>query len=110
MQQRVNFLPYFITFFILSLILILFGTTGIYTDIESIFNKVAEPVKSVTNILTLKSIQNKYINKLNEENLKLKKALTEKNTLVNEKIALKSQFESSTQKSTDLLPAKVIGF
>ena len=57
MQKRENFLPFFITFFVLSLLFILLGTTGIFGDIESIFNKAMGPGKSVAYIFTLKELQ-----------------------------------------------------
>lgn len=109
MPNKQNFIPYFATFFGLSLILILFGTSGIYNDISSIFNRASEPGKSLTNILTLKSLQNNYINKTMEENLKLKKALSDQKNILTENMALKSQFESSSSESQNFLPAKVIG-
>lgn len=109
MQNKQNFLPYFLTFFGLSFLLILIGTTGIYSDITSIFNTAAIPGKSVTNILTLKSIQNNYLKNVTAENLKLKKALTDQNNILTENTALKSQFESPPINSQELLPAKVIG-
>ncbi len=109
MQSKQNFLPFFLVFFGLSLILILFGTSGIYNDITSIFNKSIEPGKSVVNILTLKSIQNKYVKNVIEENLKLKKSLSDQKNILTENAALKNQFESSPSESQKLLPAKVIG-
>lgn len=109
MRSKQNFLPFFVTFFGLSLILILFGTSGIYNDFASIFNKSVEPAKSVVNILTLKSIQNNYVKKITEENLKLKKSLIDQKNILTENTALKSQFESSPSDSQTLIPAKVIG-
>lgn len=109
MPNKQNFLPFFLVFFGLSLLLILLGTTGIFKNIESIFNRSMEPAKGVAYVLTLNSLQEKAIKTLTAENLKLKKELSGEKSVLEENVALKSQFESSMDKSPDLLPAKVIG-
>lgn len=109
MHKKENFLPFFITFFILSLLLILLGTTGIFGDIQSIFNKAMGPGKSVTYIFTLKSLQNKAIESLTTENMTLRNQMKDEKNLVTENVALKSQFSASQDTSPNLLPAKVIG-
>lgn len=108
MQKKENFLPFFLVFFGISLVLILFGTSGIYRNLASLFNRVSEPGRNITNILTLKSIQNSYTQKLTEENLKLKKAMSDQKNILSENAALRNQFESAPEKSQSLLPAKVI--
>lgn len=110
MQKRDNFLPFFLAFFLLSLILILFGTSGVYKNISSFFNKSAESGRNITNILTLKSIQNNYVRTLASENLKLKKELSDEKNILLENAALKNQFESAPDMSSSLLPVKVIGY
>lgn len=109
MSNKQNFIPFFATFFFLSLILILFGTSGIYRNLASLFNRVAEPGRNITNILTLKSIQNSYVENLARENVALKKSIKDQKNILTENVALKSQFESAPDKSLTLLPAKVIG-
>jgi len=109
MQQKQNFLPFFATFFILSFVLILFGTSGIYKNISSFFNHSTESGRNITNILTLKSIQNNYVKTLVTENLKMKKQLSDQKNILTENSALKNQFDSAPDKSSDLVPAKVIG-
>lgn len=109
MQNKINYLPFFLVFLTLSFILILFGTSGIYKNISSFFNNSTQFSRNVTNVLTLKSIQNKYIESLRIENAKIKKDLSDQKNILNENMALKSQFESSPEISQELLPVKIIG-
>lgn len=110
MHQKQNFLPFFLVFFGISLVLILLGSTGIFRNITSLANKVSNPGKDAVYVLTLRSFQNKAIKSLMEENRNLKKKLSEEKNILNENTALKSQFEVAGSNSNDLLPAKVIGF
>ena len=110
MKQKQNFLPFFLVFFGLSLVLILLGSTGIFGNITSFANKVSNPGKDAVYVFTLRGFQNKAINSLTQENQNLKKKLSEEKNILNENIALKSQFEETGSGSKDLLPAKVIGF
>lgn len=109
MQKKESFFPFFLVFFGLSLLLIFIGTTGIFGDINSIFNRVASPGKSFANILTLKSLQNKTIKSLTTENLKLKKQMQNIKNITDENNALRNQFAASEETSQSLLPAKIIG-
>jgi rod shape-determining protein MreC len=108
-MQRQNFLPFFLVFFGISLALFLLGSSGIFTDITSIFNRALSPGRSMANVLTLKSLQNKTIKSLSEENQKLKRELADEENIIDENNALKNQFDQSQEKSQNLLPAKVIG-
>lgn len=110
MKRKQSFLPFFLTFFILSLVIILIGTTGIYENVTSIFNRSADPAKSAAYILSLRSFRNQAIEELKKENLELKKKVADIDEIMNEDTALKSQFESSPETSQELLPAKIIGF
>ena len=110
MKRKENFLPFFITFFALSLVILLLGSTGIFKDITSIFNKSASPIKDAVYFLSLKNLQNDAVKKLSEENQMFKKELAKDNDLLNENSALRSQFESAGSESENLLPAEIIGF
>jgi len=61
------------------------------------------------NILSLKSLQNKKINELISENQRLNKELADKKNILNENLALKSQFAITLDTNQSLIPAKVIG-
>lgn len=110
MQNRANFLPFFLVFFTLSVFIIVIGRTGIFNGVSSIFNKSVLPLRnSSVSILSLKSLQNKKINELISENQRLNKELVDKKNILNENLALKSQFSNSGLESVNLVPARVIG-
>lgn len=108
MQNRNSFIPFFLVFFTISLLLIFIGKLGILDGITSLVNKGAAPVKSST--LNIFGFQNKNIRILVSENAKLKKELSDRQNLILENEALRDQFAKSDAKSLELLPAKVVGF
>lgn len=110
MKRKPNYLPFFLTFFILSLVLILLGSSGFFNTITSLVNKSSMPAKNFVYILSLRSLQNKEIKKLTQKNLELQKRLEDEYKFITDNIAYKSQFEKSEEKSSDLLPAGVIGY
>lgn len=110
MRRSENFLPFFIVFFGLSLVLILLGRAGVISNLTSFINKSAEPIRVATiDFFSLKSLQNKRIKSLLDENATLKKQVSEKQSLTAENKALKDQFAKGSSNSQSLLPAKVIG-
>lgn len=110
MQNRQNFLPFFLVFLALSIFVIVIGRVGALNGISSIFNKSALPLRNASvNILSLKSLQNKKINELISENQRLNKELSDKKNILLENKALKDQFAISSLNSQNLIPAKVIG-
>ncbi|MEK9176302.1 MAG: rod shape-determining protein MreC [Patescibacteria group bacterium] len=109
-MRRKNFLPFFIVFFVLNLLLIFFGTTGLSGSFSSFINKSADPVRNkIFNILTLNNLRNRAINELNSENQNLRKQLLDRQNLINENKALKDQFANTSLTSADLVPAKIVG-
>lgn len=108
MKNRNSFIPFFIVFFTISLLLIFIGRLGLLNGIVSLINKGAVPVKSST--LNIFGYQNKNIRDLVSENAKLKKELSDRQNLILENEALRDQFAKSDAKSLELLPARVIGF
>jgi len=110
MHRKQSFFPFFLTFFGLSIILLLLGSTGIFKNLTSFMNKNAQFSKDVVYVFTLKNFQNEAIKKLTEENMSLKEELSKEKNIINENIALKSQFETASENSKNLLPSKVIGF
>lgn len=110
MQRKENSLPFFITFFVLSLLLIFLGETGLLGGFSSFINRSISPVRSATfGVLTLSNLKNKTIENLTQENQSLRKQLVDKQNLIRENKALKDQFATSGLNSPNLLPAKVVG-
>src|SRR3989344_6183456 len=107
MQNRSNFLPFFLVFFTLSIFIIIIGRIGVLNGVSSIFNKSVLPLRNTSvNILSLKSLQNKKINELISENQRLNKELADKKNILNENLALKSQFAITLDTNQSLIPAK----
>lgn len=110
MRRSENFLPFFIVFFGLSLVLILLGRAGVISNLTSFINKSAEPIRVATiDFFSLKSLQNKKISELISENQRLNKELSDKKNILLENKALKDQFASYSSNSQNLIPAKVVG-
>ena len=107
MQQRTNFLPFFIVFFSLSLFLIVLGKFGILNGVASIVNKTVFPLRATT--LNIFGLQNSAIKMLSEENAALRKKNSENQSLILENKALKDQFAQSSSTSQSLLPSRVVG-
>lgn len=108
MQRRNSFVPFFLVFFTLSLLLIFLGRFGIFNGITSLINRGAAPIRIST--LNIFGSQNKTIRELSLENAKLKKESSERNNLILENKALRDQFAKSGSESLNLLPAKVVGY
>lgn len=110
MQKRGNFLPFFITFFSLSILFIFIGRTGFFNSVIYLFNKGLLPVEQATyNIFTFQSLENNRIESLTIENSKLRKAMLDHKNLVSENKALKDQFSVTYPNSLELIPANIIG-
>lgn len=107
MQRKENFLPFFLVFFSLSLLIIFVGKSGILNGLISIINKATFPAKTAT--LNIFGFENETIKKLSEENAMLRKQVSEKQSITAENKALKDQFAKSGSRSQDLLPARVVG-
>jgi rod shape-determining protein MreC len=111
MPKKVNSLPYFLVFFILSILLIFLGTTGLISAVTGEINKAAAPIRNATyNLLTLPAFRNKTITLLTAENQELYSRLAQNQNLINEDKALRDQFAVSGNNSLKLLPARVVGF
>ncbi len=108
MQNRNSFVPFFLVFFTISLVLIFIGRFGVLDGFASLINRGAAPIKS--SAINIFGYQNKNIKELNSENAKLKKELSDRQNLILENKALKDQFAKSGSESLELLPAKVVGF
>lgn len=108
MQKRNSFVPFFLVFFTLSLLLIFLGKLGILNGITSIVNRGVTPIKTST--LNIFGYQNKNIKNISDENARLKKELTDRDNLILENKALRDQFAKSGSESLSLLPAKVMSY
>lgn len=108
MQRKGNFIPFFLAFFSLSILIIIVGKLGFLDGISSLVNGYSNSARGVFEA-TFERDTSENFKKLSDENLKLRKELADKNKLNLENKALKDQFNSSLLDSQSLIPAKVIG-
>lgn len=112
MLKRSDYLPYFVFFLVISLIIFFVSKTGILKPVNSFFQSFLSPFQAITydtfskvsNFSTspkLKALQD-------EENVLTKKLIDEKR-LISDNKALRDQFQTQNPVSTSLLPAQVIG-
>ncbi|OGH47973.1 MAG: hypothetical protein A3A51_05150 [Candidatus Levybacteria bacterium RIFCSPLOWO2_01_FULL_39_10] len=110
MQKKDNFLPFFVTFFILCFVLILIGKSGIINSATSYLGFSATPLRSTLfTFLGFSNIQNSEIDNLITENRKLRRQIVERQDLARENEDLKNQIGVSDSSPTTLIFAKVIG-
>jgi len=110
MQNRENFLPFFLVFFSLSLLLIFLGKSGIINNLTSFTGNSLTPLRGSTfNFFSLKSLQNKQIESLLSENKLLRRQIVDKQNLSIENETLRNQFAQTSLDPQSLIPAKVIG-
>lgn len=110
MKRKENYIPFFLVFFGLTLIIILIGKIGIINTVSSKVNSVSSPIRENTvSILSLNSFKDKKLKAIQQQNEKLRSDLRDRNSLVLENKALKDQFAISSVQTQKLLPAKVVG-
>jgi rod shape-determining protein MreC len=111
MHRRENFIPFFLVFFVISVVIIIVGKTGLFNSVTSILNKGAAPAKSaVLGVFSFGSGKDKAVKELVEENEKLRKQVQDNKNLMMDNKALRDQFASSGSSTQDQLPARVVGY
>jgi rod shape-determining protein MreC len=112
MQRRGNLFPVFVLFLILSILLIVFSTTGFLRGLTGPFEQLAIPLQRST-LGMFQSFNTKSdtgdLSKLRTENTKLIAQLSKQKELEKENQALRDQFQTESPSSLHLLPAQVIG-
>ena len=110
MQQRDNFLPFFLVFFALSFFLILLGKSGFFNTLASYGGLGTTPIRATLfSVFSLSDWQNRQISTLLSENKLLRRQAVEKQKLREENETLKKQLASSDLSPQTQLPARVIG-
>lgn len=112
MPKRENFLPAFLIFFVLSLIIFKFCDTPIIRNFTFLGEKVIAPLSKISLDLfnsPKNFFKNNEIEKLKEENRTLLLKTINQTELQKENNALKDQFKTTYPKSQNLMPAKIVG-
>jgi len=111
MNKRRKISLVFFVLLILSILLFVFSKTGLLNTPSSIIAKIASPFQStsLTAFNFLFSSRDERIKQLEEENKDLIKKIVDQDSLSRENAALHDQFETSSPRSSTLLPAKVVG-
>lgn len=112
MQKKSGFLTLFIVFLLLSLLIFFGSKTGFLKPVNSLFQIILSPFEVLTygifsKITSLGS--DSEIKSLKAENAVLVKKLVDQNRLIGDNKAFKDQFQTQNPKSTNLMPADVIG-
>ena len=111
MQKR-NFVSYFLIFFIISLLIVGASKSGLLNPLDSLLKTIFSPIQAVTygSFARITGFgQNAEIQQLKAKNFALTKQLVDRAKLVGDNKALRDQFATENPKSSDLLPASVVG-
>ena len=112
MKQRFSFTLVFVTFLILSIIIFSFSKLGLFKPVEPFLQSITAPIQSVVygSFSFLTNIgSNTKVKELENKNNLLTKQLLSQEKLISDNKALKDQFQTQAPKSTNLIPADIIG-
>jgi rod shape-determining protein MreC len=111
-MRKSSFTSYFLVFFVLSLLILGAAKSGLLNPLDAFFKDIFAPFQALTYQTFVKITdfgQNSQIASLKAQNLALIKQLVDKNKLVGDNKALRDQFQTVSPKSTNLVPADVVG-
>jgi rod shape-determining protein MreC len=110
MQKKKKFIPVFLIFFILSILLFILSSAGYLKGLASFFeNGTVSLQKTVFGFVRINNASQSEVEELRQENMKLAGELAKKSNQENEINALRDQFQTQTPASDKLMPASVIG-
>lgn len=112
MQKRSSYIPFFIIFFLLSIIIFGIAKLGFLKPVEPIFRTVFAPIQAAAygSFTFFTSIfQNSKVEDLKIQNAVLIKKLINQDKLIEDNKALRDQFQTQNPKSINLMPSRVIG-
>ena len=111
MKKKENYVPIFIFFLVLSILIFGLSQVKLFKNFFGAIGGVLSPIQKIT-YQSIQSVTNlrkdEDLKKLKEEYGKVVQQLVNQKTLEKENSALADQFETSTPKSTNLLPAKIV--
>jgi rod shape-determining protein MreC len=111
-MRKSSFTSYFLVFFILSLLIVGASKIGLLNPVDAFFKTIFSPVQAITYQAFAKITDidsNSQMQTLKAQNLTLAKQLVDQSKLIADNKALRDQFQTENPKSTNLLPANVVG-
>lgn len=112
MKKKEGITSIFLIFLFLSILIFGLAKMGYIGGVVSLLETVILPVEktfySLKNIV-FKDQSDEKLKKLEEENIIFVRKLADFQNIIKENNALKDQFQTSNPKSTNLLPAKIVG-
>ncbi len=112
MRKKETFFLTFFLFVLFSLFIFFLDKTSVLKGVRGVLEIVTRPLQNATySISHFPSgfFANETMEKLQEENMSLRKKLVDQTLLKNENSALKDQFQTNVPESKNLLPATIIG-
>src|SRR3989344_8895798 len=112
MKKRENFVPIFIFFLVLSILIFGLSQVKLFKNFFTATGEVLSPIQKITYQsfqLVTNFKKDDSLRKLEEENNKLIRQLVNQKLLEKENSALRDQFKTEAPKSINLLPAKIVG-
>ncbi len=112
LRRKETFFLTFFFFLLVSLLVFFISNTPFGKNIQGVLEVITKPGQYGVSSLFYsigKIFTNKDLDKLKEENTSLRKNLVDLQILKNENSALKDQFATTFLRSTNLLPATIIG-
>jgi rod shape-determining protein MreC len=110
MQKKKRFLPVFLFLLSFSILLFLLSRAGYLNGIVGFFEKGSVSLqRTVFGVTRLGVDESSEITRLRDENIRLTQELAKRTNQDQEVRALRDQFDTSSIKQSDLLPARVIG-
>lgn len=110
MQKKKSFLPVFLFLISISFLLFLLSRVGYLKGIAGFFEKGTVSLqRTVFGVARFGVNESSEITRLREENIRLTQELVKQKNQDQEVRALRDQFDTSSIKQSDLLPARVIG-
>jgi rod shape-determining protein MreC len=111
-MQKKSFASYFLVFFVSSLLLIGVSKIGFLNPVDAILKNIFSPVQALTYGVFTKITgfgQDTEVKSLKIQNFLLTQKLVDQNKLIGDNKALRDQFQTENPKSTNLMPADVVG-
>lgn len=108
MQKKRSFLYIFLTFLILSIIILLIFKVPFFKPVSAGIQSIFSPIQTLFYNFSFGFSKNSEISNLKKQNLELSKKLVDQSKIIADNKALRDQFATEYPRQSDLLPANII--